>query len=104
MLWKENIQEFMKRIRQRPVRSGGSGQTDRMMWVVRSDKGGDGWMKMGTNPDITPPSKVQCPDALAVKGMVLVGECGGTWQPLRTSNVSGGSPFIFFNSIAFPTH
>ena len=51
MLWKENIREFMKRIRQRPVRSGGSGQTDRTMWVVRSDEDGDGRTKMGTNPD-----------------------------------------------------
>ena len=44
----------MKRIRQRPVRSGGSGgsgQMDRTMWVVRSDKDGDGRTKMGTNPD-----------------------------------------------------
>ena len=100
MLWKENIREFMKRIRQRPVRSGGSGRTDRMMWVVQSDEDGDGWTKMGTagrrwgrpdedgdgwtkmgtNPDITPPSKVQRPDAPAVKGEVLVGECGGTQQ------------------------
>ena len=44
------------------------------------DEDGDGWTKMGTNPDITPPSKVQRPDAPAVKGAVLVGECGGTWQ------------------------
>ena len=44
------------------------------------DEGGDGRTKMGMNPDITPPSKVQCPDALTVKGEVLVGECGGTWQ------------------------
>ena len=80
MLWKENIREFMKRIRQRPVRSGGSSQTDRTMWVVRLDKDGDGWMKMGMNPDITPPSKVQCPNAPAVKGEVLMGECGGTRQ------------------------
>ena len=53
-LWKENIRECMKRIRQRPVRSGGSGgssRTDRTMWVVRSDEDGDGRMKMGTNPD-----------------------------------------------------
>ena len=70
----------MKRIRQRPVRSGGSGRTDQTMWVVRSDEDGDGRTKMGTNPDITPPSKVQHPDAPAVKGKVLVGECGGTWQ------------------------
>ena len=80
MLWKENIQEFMKRIRQRPVRSGGSSRTDRTMWVVQSDEDGDGRTKMGTNPDITPPSKVQRPDAPAVKGEVLVGECGGTRQ------------------------
>ena len=40
----------------------------------------DGQTKMGTNPDITPPSKVQRPDAPAVKGVVLVGECGGTRQ------------------------
>ena len=80
MLWKENIREFMKRIRQRPVRSGGSGRTDRMMWVVRLDEDGDGRTKMGTNPDITPPSKVQHPDAPTVKGEVLVGECGGTRQ------------------------
>ena len=46
----------------------------------RPDKGGDGRMKMGTNPDITPPSEVQRPDAPTVKGKVLVGECGGTWQ------------------------
>ena len=50
-MWKENIREFMKRIRQRPVRSGGSGGMDRTMWVVRSDEDGDGRMKMGTNPD-----------------------------------------------------
>ena len=51
-------------------------------WVrwVWWDEDGDGRTKMGTNPDITPPSKVQCPDALAVKGEVLVGECGGTRQ------------------------
>ena len=46
----------------------------------RPDKDGDGRTKMGTNPDITPPSKVQHPDAPAVKGEVLVGECGGTRQ------------------------
>ena len=83
MLWKENICEFMKRIRQRPVRSGGSGGSgwmDQTMWVVQSDEDGDGWTKMGTNPDITPPSKVQRPDAPAVKGEVLVGECSGTQQ------------------------
>ena len=67
-------------MRQRPVRSGGSGQTDWTMWVVQSDEGGDGRTKMGTNPDITPPSKVQRPDAPAVKGTALVGECGGTRQ------------------------
>ena len=64
------------------------------MWVVQSDdvggpvgqrwgrpdKDGDGRTKMETNPDITPPSKVQRPDALAVKGTVLVGECGGIQQ------------------------
>ena len=44
------------------------------------DKDGDGRTKMGTNPDITPPSKVQRPDAPTVKGKVLVGECGGTRQ------------------------
>ena len=49
--WKENIREFMKRIRQRPVRSGGSDRTDRTMWVVQSDEDGDGRTKMGTNPD-----------------------------------------------------
>ena len=48
------------------------------MWVVQPDKGGDGWMEMGMNPDITPPSKVQHPDAPTVKGKELVGECGGT--------------------------
>ena len=42
----------MKRIRQRPVRSGGSGQMDRMMWVVWPDEDGDGRTKMGMNPDI----------------------------------------------------
>ena len=48
LLWKENIRESRKRVRQRPVRSGGSGRTDRMMWVVRPDKDGDGRTKMGT--------------------------------------------------------
>ena len=51
LLWKENIREFMKRIRQGPVRSGGSGgsgRTDRTMWVVRLDEDGDGQTKMGT--------------------------------------------------------
>ena len=38
-------------MRQRPVRSGGSSRTDWMMWVVRSDEGGDGRTKMGMNPD-----------------------------------------------------
>ena len=70
----------MKRIRQRLVRSSGSGWTDWTMWVVWPDEDGDGWMKMGTNPDITPPPKVQCPDAPTVKGEALVGECGGTRQ------------------------
>ena len=46
----------------------------------RPDKDGDGQTKMGTNPDITPPSKVQHPNAPTVKGEVLVGECGGTQQ------------------------
>ena len=46
----------------------------------RPDEDGDGRTKMGTNPDITPPSKVQRPDAPAVKGKVLVGECGGIRQ------------------------
>ena len=64
----------------RPVRSGGSGRPDRTMWVVQSDEDGDGRTKMGTNPDINPPSKVQHPDAPTVKGEVLVGECGGTRQ------------------------
>ena len=54
---------------------GWSGQT---MWVVWLDEGGDSWTEMGMNPDITPPSKVQRPDAPTVKGEVLVGECGGT--------------------------
>ena len=44
------------------------------------DKDGDGQTKMGMNPDITPPSKVQHPNALTVKGEVLVGECSGTQQ------------------------
>ena len=46
----------------------------------RPDEDGHGQTKMGTNPDITPPSKVQRPDALTVRGEVLVGECGGTRQ------------------------
>ena len=44
------------------------------------DEDGDGRTKMGTNPDITPPSKVQRPNAPTVKGEVLVGECGGIRQ------------------------
>ena len=42
------------------------------------DKDGDSRTMMGMDPDITPPSKVQRPDAPTVKGEVLVGECGGT--------------------------
>ena len=77
LLWKENIRESRKRIRHRLVRSSGSSRTDWTMWVVQPDEDGDGQM----NPDIThPPSKVQCPDVLTVKGEVLVGECGGTRQ------------------------
>ena len=48
LLWKENIQESRKRIRHRPVRSGGSGWTDQTMRVVQPDKDGDGQTKMGT--------------------------------------------------------
>ena len=106
LLWKENIPESRKRIRHRPIRSGGSGgsgQTkmgpagQRWVWPDKDgsgrtkmgtarqrwgwlDKDGDGRTKMGTNPDITPPPKVQRPDVPTVKGEVLVGECGGTWQ------------------------
>ena len=47
----------MKGIRQRPVRSSGSGRTDQMMWVVWLDKDGDGRTKMGTNPDTFPLGK-----------------------------------------------
>ena len=57
------------------TKMGPAGQTRR--W---SDEDGHGRTKMGTNPDITPPSKVQCPDAPRVRGEVLVGECGRTWQ------------------------
>ena len=84
MLWKENIREFMKRIRQRPVRSGGSGgsgQTDRTMWVVRSDEDGDGRMKMGMNPDratvssaLLTPSQHHHSSACAVRVWDAVGE------------------------------
>ena len=35
-------------MRQRVVRSCGSGRTDRTIWVVRSDEDGDGRTKMGT--------------------------------------------------------
>ena len=61
-------------------------EASKVRWVGPDDVGGlarrcgSGRMKMGTDPDITPPSKVQRPDALTVKGEVLVGECGGTWR------------------------
>ena len=58
-------------MRQRLVRSSGSSQLDRMMWVVRSDEGGDGRTKMGMNPDkagqstpavlVTSPTRLQEP-------------------------------------------
>ena len=57
-------------------------EAGKVRWVrwVRPDEDGSGRTKMGTNPDITPPSKVQHPNALTVKGEVLVGECSGTQQ------------------------
>ena len=64
LLWKENIQESRKRIRHRLVRSGRTGRmdrTDRMMWMVQPDEDGDGRMKMGTNPDITPLQRCSIP-------------------------------------------
>ena len=58
-------------------------EAGKVRWV-RPDKpddvGGPVGRVLGTNPDITPPSKVQRPDAPTVKGKVLVGECGGTRQ------------------------
>ena len=61
LLWKENIRESRKRIRHRLVRSGRSGQTDGMMWMVQPDEDGDSQMKMGTNPDITPLQRCSVP-------------------------------------------
>ena len=47
-------------------------EADKVRWV---------WpVEDGENPDITPPSKVQHPDAPTVKGEVLVGECRRTQQ------------------------
>ena len=63
----------------RPDRPDDVGGPVRQRWG-QLDEDGDGRMKMGTNPDITPPSKVQCPDAPTVKDKVLVGECSGTRQ------------------------
>ena len=62
-----------------PDRPDDVGGPARCRWG-RPDKDGDGQMKMGTNPDINPPSKVQRPNAPTVKGKVLVGERGGTRQ------------------------
>ena len=56
-------------------------EAGKVRWVGPDDVGGPAgcsWTKMGTDPDITPPSKVQRPDAPTVKGEVLVCECGGT--------------------------
>ena len=61
-----------------------AGKVGWVWWVGPDNVGGlagqcgSGWTKMGTDPDITPPSKVQRPDAPIVKGEVLVDECGGT--------------------------
>ena len=74
MLWKENIREFMKRIRQRPVRSGGSGRTDWTMWVVWSDEDGDGRTKRGTNPDTLRPR------SLLLISMNYINTYKRTWQ------------------------
>ena len=61
----------------------------------------------GMNHDITPPSKVQCPDAqqgwiktgcLRVSMMELGDESFGALD------VSGWAPFIFFDTITFPAY
>ena len=60
----------------------------------------------GTNHDITPPSKVQCPDArcwLRVRSLqVGVVEFGD--ELLGALYIADGVPFVFFNAIALPAY
>ena len=60
----------------------------------------------GTNHDITPPSKVQCPKAqcwLRVRSLWVSGmEFGG--ELLGALYITDGVQFIFFNTIALPAY
>ena len=60
----------------------------------------------GTNHDITPPSKVQCPDALCwLRARSLqVGAVEFGDELLGALYIVGGVPFIFFNAIALPVY
>ena len=60
----------------------------------------------GMNHDITPPSKVQCPDAqcwLRARSLrVGVVEFGD--KLLGALYITDGVPFVFFNAIALPAY
>jgi len=62
---------------------------------------------LGTNHDITPPSKVQHPDAqwgwLRARCLwVSVVEFGD--KLLGSLYISGGAPLVFFNTITLPAY
>ena len=60
----------------------------------------------GTNHDITPPSKVQCPDAqcrLRMRSLwVSVVEFGD--KLFGALGIMDGAPFIFFDTITIPVY
>ena len=63
-------------------------------------------MEDGTNHDITPPSKVQRPDArcwLRVRSL-WVGAVEFSDELLGALYIMGRAPFVFFNTIALPAY
>ena len=81
----------------------------RQRWVepseveARLQRGMEDW---GMNHDITPPSKVQCPNAqcwLRVRSL-WVGAVEFSNKLLGTLHIVDREPFIFFNAIALPVY
>ena len=81
----------------------------RRRWVEPSEVEVRLWGDMGnqgTNHDITPPSKVQCPDAqcwLRVSSL-WVGAVEFGNELLEALYIANGAPFVFFNPIALPVY
>ena len=58
----------------------------------------------GMNHDITPPSKVQCPDAQCWLRARWVGAVEFSNELLGALYIVDRVPFIFFNTIALPAY